>query len=121
MNIEQKVKQTLSRIKLNKKEKILVALSGGKDSATTAYLLKKFGYNIEGIHINLGMGNYSEKCLEAVKRLCKELGIKLHLYDIKKRNGKQHVLYKKCNPNRSERKRIEELCNMRGNKKMDSE
>jgi tRNA-5-methyluridine54 2-sulfurtransferase len=87
MNVEQKVKQTLSKIKLNKRDKILVALSGGKDSATTAYLLKKFGYNIEGIHINLSMGSYSNKCLDAVKELCEELGIKLHLYDIKKEMG----------------------------------
>jgi uncharacterized protein (TIGR00269 family) len=87
MNIEEKVKQTLTEIKLNKKEKILVALSGGKDSTTTAYILKKFGYNIGGIHINLGMGDYSEKCLDAVKRLCKQLGIKLYLYNIKKEMG----------------------------------
>jgi uncharacterized protein (TIGR00269 family) len=87
MNIEQKVKQTLEKIKLSKKEKILVAMSGGKDSSVTAYLLKKFGYNIEGFHIDLGMGSYSERCLKAVKQLCKQLGIKLHLYDIKKEMG----------------------------------
>jgi uncharacterized protein (TIGR00269 family) len=87
MNIENRVKQTLSKIKLSKRDKILVALSGGKDSTVTAYLLKKFGYNIEGFHINLGMGGYSERCLEAVKQLCKQLDIKLHLYDIKKEMG----------------------------------
>jgi len=85
--MERKFKQTLKKIKLNKKERILVALSGGKDSCVTAYLLKKFGYNIEGFHINLGMGNYSKKCLKAVEKLCEDLKIKLHVYDIKKEIG----------------------------------
>jgi uncharacterized protein (TIGR00269 family) len=87
MTIEQKVKQTLAKIKLNKREKILVALSGGKDSSVVAYLLKKLGYNIEGIHINLHMGDYSGKCLEATKGLCDKLGIRLHIYDIKSEMG----------------------------------
>ena len=102
MNLEAKFKNTLKKIKLDKrrkakpsasssksqtKEKILVALSGGKDSTVTAYLLKKFGYNIEGFHIHLGMGDYSQKCFEAVKKLCEQLEIKLHIYDIKKEMG----------------------------------
>jgi len=98
MKLETKVQQTLKKIfrrsaypqlqnKGVKNEKILVALSGGKDSTVTAYLLKKLGYNIEGFHINLGMGNYSEKCFGAVKKLCDELKIKLHIYDIKKEMG----------------------------------
>lgn len=87
MNIGQKVKDTLRKIGLRKNEKILVALSGGKDSTIVAYLLKKFGYNIEGFHIDLGMGEYSKKCLKAVRELCKQLEIKVYFYDIKKEMG----------------------------------
>jgi uncharacterized protein (TIGR00269 family) len=87
MKLETKVKQTLKKIKLSKKDKIIVALSGGKDSSVTAYLLKEFGYNIEAIHIDLGMGKYSEKCLKAVRELCKNLNIKIHVYNIKKEMG----------------------------------
>lgn len=85
--IENKVKETLKKIKPGKKEKILVALSGGKDSTTTAFLLKKFDYNIEGFHINLGLGDYSKRCEEASRQLCKDLKIKLHVYNFKKKHG----------------------------------
>ena len=88
MNISQKVCHTIKKYKLcNKKEKILVALSGGKDSTVTAYLLKKFGYNIQGIHIDLKIGKYSDDCLKEVKKLCEDLKIKLYVYDIKKEMG----------------------------------
>ena len=84
--IEQKVRQALNK-KINKKDKILVAVSGGKDSAVTCYLLKKFGYNIEAIHIDLKMGEYSEKCLKSTQELCRQLGINLYVYDIRKEMG----------------------------------
>jgi len=87
MNIENKIKQTLKKIKLKKNEKIIVALSGGKDSTVTAYLLKKLGYNIQGFHINLRIGKYSEDCLDAVKKLCEDLNIKLQIYDMKNEMG----------------------------------
>lgn len=87
MKLETQVKNTLKKIKLSKKDKILVAISGGKDSIVTAYLLKKFGYDISGVHIDLKMGKYSKDCFEASKKICEDLGIKLYVYDVKKEMG----------------------------------
>jgi uncharacterized protein (TIGR00269 family) len=88
MNIEAQIKNTIEKYKIaDKKEKILVALSGGKDSSVVAFILHKLGYKIEGFHINLGLGKYSEDCEKKVKELCENLGIKLHVYNFKKKNG----------------------------------
>jgi len=83
-NFEKQVKETIQKYKLaEKKDKILVAMSGGKDSTVVAYLLKKFGFHVEALHINLLMGKWSQENLDNVKKFCKEHGIKLHVYDIR--------------------------------------
>lgn len=87
MNVERITKKTLSRMKVSKKKKILVALSGGKDSAVTAFLLKKFGYDVEGLYVDLCVGDYSKNCLNEIEKLCGDIGIKLYVYDLKKEQG----------------------------------
>lgn len=85
---ERKVRRTIERYKLLKPdEKILVVISGGKDSAVTAYVLKKLGYSIECLHINLGIGEYSEESEEHAKRQCELIGAKLHIVRIRELLG----------------------------------
>lgn len=88
MKFENKFEEILEKNKINKKDKILVAISGGKDSVTTAYLLKKLGYNIEGIFIDLCVDDYSKKSLEFIKKFCNDIKIKFHIYNLKKEQGK---------------------------------
>ena len=83
MDVEKIAKKTLKDVRVPKK-KILVALSGGKDSAVTAFLLKKFGYDVEGLYVDLCVGDYSENCLKKIEKLCKEIDVKLHVYNLKK-------------------------------------
>lgn len=86
---ELKVKQTIQKYKLlDKSDKIIVAISGGKDSMTVLYLLKKFGYKVSALHINLEMGKWSEAHLDNIKKFCKQLKVPLTIYSIRKELGR---------------------------------
>ncbi|HUI48946.1 MAG TPA: ATP-binding protein [Acidimicrobiia bacterium] len=45
-------------------ERVLVAVSGGKDSLGLWQLLRELGYEADGLHLGLGIGEYSEASAE---------------------------------------------------------
>jgi len=88
MNIEKKTIQTIKNYKLfDKKDRIAVALSGGKDSTSVLYILHKLGYNVSGLMIDLHLGEWSRKNLENMKKFCNQLGVELHVVDLRKELG----------------------------------
>lgn len=60
-------------------ERILVALSGGKDSLALALQLKMLGYAVNGLHIDLAIGDSSKQAREISEEFCKRFGIDLHI------------------------------------------
>jgi len=85
---EKKVKKTIDQYSLcSKKDKIMVACSGGKDSTTVLYLLNKFGYKVEGLVIDLLIGDWSKKNLENVRKFCEKNKIKLHVVCLREEFG----------------------------------
>ena len=77
--LEKKVKRTIKKFNLfDRKDKVGVAVSGGKDSTTCLYVLKKLGYNVEAITVDVVIGNYTKKNLENLKKFCKKYKVKLY-------------------------------------------
>jgi len=92
-SIEKRVRKTIRENNLvGKKERIGVALSGGKDSSTTLYLLNKIlknNPNIEiiGITIDQGFGCVSKYDSTFASELCKNLGLEHHIFSFKDEFG----------------------------------
>ncbi|MDP7323973.1 MAG: tRNA 2-thiocytidine biosynthesis TtcA family protein [Candidatus Woesearchaeota archaeon] len=85
---EQQVVHTIKQHNLlDKKEKILVAVSGGKDSTAMLYLLHKLGYALEAITVDAKIGCYSAENLENIKKYCGSLGIPLHVISFRDHFG----------------------------------
>ncbi|HID98449.1 MAG TPA: tRNA 2-thiouridine(34) synthase MnmA [Thermodesulfobacteriaceae bacterium] len=62
-----------------KKKSVLVALSGGVDSAVAAFDLVKAGWHVEACHLDLMSGNPAESCLDSCRETADFLGIRLHV------------------------------------------
>jgi uncharacterized protein (TIGR00269 family) len=103
-SIEKRVRKTIRENKLlEKKERIAVALSGGKDSSVTLYLLKKIlgrNPNIEilGITIDQGFKHVTDNDIPFAIRLCKNLEIEHHIFFLKKELGEDINSILKKNP-----------------------
>ncbi len=62
---------------IKENERVLVALSGGKDSLALILVLSELGYDVTGFHIDLGIGTSSQKAREVCERFCEKHKIKL--------------------------------------------
>lgn len=68
-------------------EAVLVAVSGGKDSLALWHALVQLGYNASGLHLHLGIDQYSERSREKAERFASARGLKLHVIEIARETG----------------------------------
>lgn len=67
------VSKAIRRHKMfDKDDRILVCLSGGKDSLALMYELGRLGYNVTGLHIDLAIPGSSEVVLDVVESFCRK-------------------------------------------------
>ncbi len=78
---KERVQALIERKELfNKSGKILLGLSGGPDSVALLRVLQELGYSIAAAHCNFKLrGDESERDEQFVRRLCKDVGIRLYV------------------------------------------
>lgn len=82
-------------------ERILVAVSGGKDSLALWDVLWKLNYQADGLYINLGIDsdeNYSDESERYTREFASERGLTLHVVNVK-------AMYQETIPEMSKRTR----------------
>jgi len=92
-SIESKVRTTISRYEmLNPCDKIMVAVSGGKDSVTLLHILAKIEKEfpkakLSAINIDEGIKGYSVEAQRVTKKNCRKLNIECVLISFKEMYG----------------------------------
>jgi uncharacterized protein (TIGR00269 family) len=88
------VEDTIKSFRMfSRNDKVLVAVSGGKDSLALWYVLKKLGYNVTGLYINLGIENekgdegYSNRSERCCRNLAEKIGSELIVENVYQKYG----------------------------------
>lgn len=72
---------------LDRDERVLVAVSGGKDSLALWDILLTLGYQADGFYVGLGIGGYSDRSGAHVRAFAADRGLTLHEVDLRDTHG----------------------------------
>jgi len=68
-------------------DRLLVAVSGGKDSLALWDALLTLGYRVDGLYVGLGIGGYSTRSQQVCEAFAEERGVHLHVVDLAETYG----------------------------------
>ena len=68
-------------------DRVLVAVSGGKDSLAVWDILLELGYHADGLYLGLGIGGYSDESGEYAHDFASQRGLSLRTIDLREEYG----------------------------------
>ena len=82
-HVHSQVRDAIDRHRmLSYRDRILVAVSGGKDSLALWDVLLDMGYRADGLYLGLGIGGYSDRSGALVRAFADARGVTLHEVDL---------------------------------------
>jgi len=86
--VEEQVARAIRRDRMiSPEDRILVAVSGGKDSLALWDILARMGYRASGLHLDLGIEGYSATSRQKVEAFAQDRGLDLIVVDYREQLG----------------------------------
>ncbi|MGQ9855309.1 MAG: TIGR00269 family protein [Fervidobacterium sp.] len=83
---EKRVQRAIDKFKMfTREDKVLVAVSSGKDSSAVLHALHRLGYNVEGLFLK--MGRHTNAAERVVQKLAESTRIRVNIYDVTQHFG----------------------------------
>jgi tRNA-5-methyluridine54 2-sulfurtransferase len=85
---EEQVRRTISHFAMfGHRDRVLVAVSGGKDSLALWDVLVRLGYDVDGLYLGLGIGDYSDESGTYARAFATSIGRPLVEVDLREDHG----------------------------------